>query len=199
MDADRRHAPATLRNREPILAVLTRIFHTPGSVLEVASGSGEHAVWFAGKLPHRIWQPSDPDAGARASIASWQREAKQSNLLPPVDLDASAAAWPVVASDAVVCINMIHIAPIEACDGLFAGAARILAPGAPLYMYGPYKRNGAHTAESNARFDEGLRAQNPAWGVRDLEDVIARAARHGLRHEETIAMPANNQSLVFRR
>jgi hypothetical protein len=168
-------------------------------VLEVASGSGEHATFFASRLSHVTWQPSDADAGARASIDEYVAESGLANVRPAIALDAMAADWPIARADAVVCINMIHIAPIEACDGLMRGAAAVLAAGAPLFLYGPYKRGGVHTAESNARFDAGLRAQDPRWGVRDLEDVIARAERAGLTHEAIVEMPANNLSVVFRR
>ena len=195
---DRRFAPATLRNRDPILAVLGRVLPARGVVLEVASGSGEHAIYFAESLPALTWQPSDPSAAARASIAAWAAQTGLRNVLPPVALDA-AAAWPVDASDAVVCINMVHIAPWEACVGLMRGAARVLSPGAPLVLYGPYRVAGAHTAPSNAAFDEDLRGRDPRWGVRDLEAVVAEAQAHGIAHVETVAMPANNLAVVFRR
>jgi hypothetical protein len=195
----KRHAPATERNREPILAVLAPLLESPVLVLEVASGSGEHALYFAGKLPHVTWQPSDADADARASIEAYRAEAGLTNLRAPIAVDATAAEWPIAEAGAVVCINMIHIAPLAACDGLMRGAARVLRAGAPLFLYGPYKRGGVHTAESNARFDADLRARDPAWGVRDLEDVIARAEREGFAHEATVAMPANNLLVVLRR
>jgi hypothetical protein len=196
----RLYAPAVARNREPILAVLSRVLPATGLVLEVASGSGEHAAFFAAALPLLTWQPSDADPRARASIAAFRDAGAPPNLLPPVALDASAAAeWPVVGAAAVVCINMIHIAPWSACEGLMAGAARILPLGGVLYLYGPYKEEGRHTAPSNAAFDADLRARDPRWGVRDLAEVIALARRHGLAHRETVAMPANNRSVVFRR
>ena len=200
MAPSKRHAPATERNREPILEVLSRLLTTPGAlVLEIASGSGEHAAWFAAKLPHVTWQPSDVDAEARASIDAWAGEAGVANVKPAIALDAAAAKWPEMRADAIVCINMIHIAPPEACEGLLRGASTLLAWGAPLFLYGPFKVYGEHTAPSNARFDEDLRARNPTWGVRNLDDVIVRAAANGLAHEETVAMPANNLSVVFRR
>ncbi len=195
---DRRFAPATLRNRDPILSVLGRVLPARGVVLEIASGSGEHAIYFAESLPALTWQPSDPSAAARASIAAWAAQAGLRNVLPPVALDA-AAVWPVDVSDAVVCINMVHIAPWEACVGLLRGAARVLSPGAPLVLYGPYRVAGAHTAPSNAAFDEDLRGRDPRWGVRDLEAVVAEAQAHGIAHVETVAMPANNLAVVFRR
>lgn len=195
----RLHAPAVARNREPILAVLRRVLPSTGLVLEVASGSGEHAAFFAAALPQLTWQPSDPDPRARASIAAFRDTGAAPNLLPPLDLDVMAAAWPVAGAAAVVCINMIHIAPWSACEGLVAGAARALPPGGVLYLYGPYKEEGRHTAPSNAAFDADLRARDPRWGVRDLGAVAALARRGGFAHEETVTMPANNRSLVFRR
>jgi hypothetical protein len=191
-------APAVARNRDPILAVLRDVLPA-GFVLEIASGSGEHAVHFAAALPHLVWQPSDPDAQARLSIAGHAARTNLPNLLPPLDLDAAAADWPVTRADAVVSINMIHIAPWASTEGLMAGAARLLAAGRPLYLYGPYREHGQHTAPSNADFDASLRSRNPAWGVRDLDEVAALAARHGLTLERTVAMPANNLSVIFRR
>lgn len=195
MSDARRHAPATQRNRDAILAVLRGALPTAGLVLEVASGSGEHVLHFAGALPGLTFQPSDPDPGALASIAAWT--ADRANILPPVQLDATGD-WPIAAADAILCINMIHVAPWDATIGLLAGAARILAPGAPLYLYGPYRRNGAHTAPSNEAFDRSLRDRDPAWGVRDLEAVIALAMADFTGPAIT-EMPANNLSLVFRR
>jgi hypothetical protein len=193
------HAPATARNRDPILAVLSRVLQPAGVVLEISSGTGEHAVAFATGLPWLEWQPSDIDARSLASIAAHRAESGPGNLRPPLILDAAAADWPVDRADAVVCINMIHIAPWTACVGMMAGAGRILPVGGILYLYGPFKENGTHSAESNARFDAELQSRDPAWGVRDIEAVIALAAEHGLRHVETAVMPANNRSVVFRR
>jgi hypothetical protein len=196
----KRHAPATDRNRIPILGVLERIFRTKGMVvLEVASGSGEHAVFFSEKLPHVIWQPSDIDAEALGSIEAWRAECRLPNLRPPVTLDATSSVWPVKRASAVVCINMLHISPPDACRGLFVGAAAVLPWGSPFFLYGPFKVYGEHTAPSNAQFDADLRKRNPAWGVRNLDDVIAEAAACGFAHEETVTMPANNLSVVFRR
>ena len=204
----RQHAPATARNREPILRVLQRVLPPTGTVLEVASGSGEHAIFFAPRLKPRIWQPSDRDPVLRASIEAWQSDWPASNLLPPLDLDARALLWPVESEEgdrlltpepitAIVCINMIHISPWDACVGLMAGAGRILPSGGILYLYGPYKQNGEHTAPSNEFFDETLRSQNSEWGVRALEDVIALANTHQLTLLETVEMPANNLSVIF--
>lgn len=195
----RRFAPATARNREPILAILRRVLPSRGTVLEIASGSGEHAIFFAEKLPQLTFQPSDPDPAARLSIASWRELSALPNLLPPLELSAAAAEWPVAHADAILNINMVHISPWEAALGLFRGAGRLLAPGSALYMYGPFKIGGVHTAPSNERFDEGLRMQNPQWGVRNLDDVVAAAREHGLHHEETVPMPANNFSVIFRK
>jgi SAM-dependent methyltransferase len=198
MDA-RLFAPATRRNRDAILAVLRAHLPERGMVLEVASGSGEHAVHFAAQLPGLVLQPSDPDAEARASIEGWRRATGLPNLRAPLALDVAAATWPIAAADAVLCINMVHIAPWRAADGLMRGAARLLGPGGVLYLYGPYRRGGRHTAPSNAAFDRSLRAQNPDWGVRDLEAVAALAAGAGFAPPLIVEMPANNLSLVFRR
>jgi len=195
----RRYAPATQRNRDPILEVLRRVLPSAGTVLEVASGSGEHAVFFADALPDLIWHPTDPDPDNRASIRAWIAQSGVTNVTVPADLDAAARAWPVTHADAIVCINMIHISPWAATLGLLAGAARTLPTGAPLYMYGPYRRNGGHTAPSNEIFDQSLRQQNSEWGVRVLETVADAAAEAGLTLDEVIEMPANNLSVVFRR
>jgi SAM-dependent methyltransferase len=187
------------RNREPILAVLKRVLPPAGLVLEVASGSGEHAVFFAKGLPALSWQPTDPDVGALASIAAHRAAAQAPNLLAPVRLDATAERWPVERADAVVCNNMIHITPWAVSEGLIAGARRILPAGGVLYLYGPYRIDGRHTAPSNQDFDTWLRAQNAASGIRDLAGVTDLAARHGFAPTETVPMPANNLSVIFRR
>jgi len=192
-------SPAALRNRGPILDVLRRVMPARGTVLEIASGSGEHAVHFAAGLPHLSWQPTDLDPDALASIAAHRDAAGAPNLLPPIELDAVAPFWPVAHADAIVSINMIHIAPWSAAEGLVAGAGRMLAPGAVLFLYGPFKEDGRHTAPSNAAFDASLRTSNKEWGVRDLAEVAALAGRHGLDFAERVAMPANNLSVVFRR
>jgi hypothetical protein len=194
----RQFAPATARNREPILEVLRRVLPADGLVLEISSGTGEHATFFAPNLPGLTWQPSDPDPAARASIAAWTAMTAASNVLAPLDIDARAPVWPVAKADAIVCINMIHIAPWPATLGLFAGARRILATGGLVYLYGPFKRDGRHTAPSNAAFDESLRGRNSEWGVRDLGDVSAIAAQAGLGLAEVVAMPANNLSALFK-
>ena len=192
-------APSVARNREPILAVVRRALPERGLVLEIASGSGEHAVYFAAALPGLTWQPSDPDPEARASIAAYRAAMALPNVLPPLALDAAASRWPVTQADVIVAINMIHIAPWAAAEGLIAGAERLLPAGGVLFLYGPFRENGRHTAPSNAAFDESLRARNREWGVRDLDEVAALAIRSGFALEERVAMPANNLSVVFRR
>ena len=198
MTDPRLYAPAVARNSAPILAVLTRVLPESGLVLELASGSGEHGVHFAAALPHLDWQPSDRDGQALASIDAHRRSGP-ANLRPAVTLDAMSAEWPVAAADAIVCINMIHISPWAACEGLMAGARHTLVSGGVLYLYGPYKRGGCHTAPSNAAFDESLKSRDPSWGIRDLSEVVALADCYGLRHLETVEMPANNLSVVFRK
>lgn len=195
----RRYAPAVQRNLDPILSVLPRLLPAEGLVLEVASGTGEHAVAFAQRFPALTIQPTDPDPESRESIQAWREHAPQPNLLAPLFLDASAWDWPVRAARFVICINMIHISPWESCLGLLRGAARVLPQGGGLYLYGPFRRGGLHTAPSNEDFDQRLRAQNPTWGVRDLDEVQRAAAAHDLRLAEEIAMPANNLSLLFRK
>jgi hypothetical protein len=195
----KRHAPASGRNRSPIAAVLREVLPESGTILEVASGTGEHAAWFAGLFPALLWQPSDPDPDSLASIAAWRDEAGLANLLPPLRLDASAEEWPLAAADALLCVNMVHISPWKATEGLMRGAGRLLAAGAPLILYGPYRRVGVPTAPSNEAFDESLRARNPQWGLRNLEAVEAEAATHGLWLERVVEMPANNLTLAFRR
>lgn len=191
--------PAAGRNRDVILAVLRRHLPATGSVLEIASGSGEHGLYFSRELPGVEWRPTDPDAAALDSIATWRAQEGPPNLLEPLALDAALADWPVEAADAVVCINMIHISPWAATQGLMAGAGRILGAGGVLYTYGPYREAGVQTAPSNEAFDESLKSRNPDWGLRDVEAVSAEAGRHGLRLIERVEMPANNLSLVFRK
>ena len=195
----KRHAPATLRNRDAIVDVLSDWLPATGRVLEVASGSGEHAVHFAGAFPNLAWQPSDPDPAGLMSIAAYRTEAGLANLAAPVALDAASDVWPVERADAMLCINMVHISPWEATVGLFAGAARLLPPGAPLILYGAYIEAGFAAAESNLAFDVNLRAGDPAWGLRDLDMVKAAAPQAGLLFDERRAMPANNLMLLFRR
>jgi hypothetical protein len=195
----RQRAPAVERNRDPIVEVLRRVMPERGLALEIASGSGEHAIHFARAFPQLAFLPSDPDVKARSSIAAWIGVSDLSNILAPIALDAAAAPWPVEEADAIICINMTHISPWAATEGLFKGAARLLASGAPLYLYGPFKRGAAHTSESNQAFDDWLHANNPQWGVRDLELVIDCAGTNGFSKPEIVEMPANNLSLLFRR
>jgi hypothetical protein len=196
---ERQHAPATARNREPIIAVLRSVLPPTGLVLEIASGTGEHAVSFAAAFPNLEFQPSDPSPAARGSIAAWTAAAGAGNVRPPLDLDAAQAAWPIDAAAAVLCINMIHISPWEATVGLMRGTGRILSPGAPLYLYGPFIRAGRALEPSNAAFNASLRRQDARWGIRELEDVTRCAADNGLTRELVREMPANNLSLVFRK
>lgn len=192
----RKHAPATLRNREAIAAVLAEVLPVSGTVLEVASGSGEHCAFFAERFAALRWQPSDPEPSALASIASWC--AGLDNVAPPLAIDA-ATEWPVERADALLCINMVHISPWEATLGLLDGAARVLPQGEPLILYGPYLRAEVETAPSNAAFDASLKARDPRWGLRDVADVTAAAAARGLGFERLVEMPANNIMLVYRR
>lgn len=193
-------SPATARNKDLILEVLRGHLPASGQVLEIASGAGEHAVHMAANLPGLIWQPSDPDPQALNSISAWRAQEGTANLRAPIELDAARPdSWRVTAADAIVCINMIHISPWAATEGLFAGAARLLPVDGVLVTYGPYLEDGVETAPSNLAFDESLKSRNPAWGIRRREDVEALAANHGLALHARIAMPANNLSLVFRR
>jgi hypothetical protein len=198
-EADKRHSPSAARNREPILAVLRRVLPATGVVLEIASGAGEHAVHFAAALPRVAWQPTDPDPDSRRSIAAWRAEAALPNLREPLALDVTQPDWPLARADAVVCINMIHISPWSATLALFAGAARLLPPNAPLFLYGPFRQPSVPTAPSNEAFDASLRDRNPEWGLRDLAEVTAVAQTRGFTAAEVVEMPANNLSVIYRR
>lgn len=215
----RQYAPATERNREPILAVLQQVLPIElfqgKTVLEISSGTGEHGIFFAPQLPYLNWLPSDPNPLARDSIAAWQTAVPLANCYPPIDLDASTHRWPIESDSlplplqqtdfdrttiaAIVNINMIHIAPWVACEGLMAGANRILPSGGTLYLYGPFFQETVPTAPSNLAFDQNLKARNPSWGIRSLEEVIALARSQQLVHQQTIPMPANNLSVIFQR
>ena len=199
MNDDRQYAPATLRNRDFILDVLRDVLPTTGVILEIASGSGEHIVHFARNLPDLVFQPSDPDPDARLSVAAWASAEGVANVHAPLALDVSEPVWPIASADGVICINMVHISPWEATLGLMRGAAAILPPGAPLYLYGPYIREGIATAPSNQAFDRSLRDRNPNWGLRDLEVVAATAHSAEFSAPVITEMPANNLSVVFRR
>jgi len=195
-----RSAPAALRNRDFIAAVLREALPASGMVLEVASGTGEHALHFARLFPRLDWQPSDPDPEARASMLAWSEAAGLPNLRAPAALDAACDRWPVERADALLCINMVHISPWEATEGLMRGAGRVLTEaGAPLILYGPYRRTGVATAPSNAAFDASLKARDARWGLRDVETVAVEAERNGLLLYTLVEMPANNLILVFRR
>ncbi|NEO86805.1 MAG: DUF938 domain-containing protein [Spirulina sp. SIO3F2] len=199
----RQFAPATQRNRTAILEVLQTVLPTAGTVLEIASGTGEHAVFFAPQFPDLIWQPTDLRPESLESIKAWQDYQSTPNLKSPFQLDVCQQSWPIeneaIASsiNTIVNINMIHIAPWAACEGLMAGAERLLPTGGLLYLYGPFKRQGEHTAPSNAAFDASLRATDPDWGVRDLAAVEAIAVQHQLQLQQVIPMPANNFSVIF--
>lgn len=197
---DRLMAPATARNREPIGQVLHRHLPRSGLVLEIASGSGEHVVYLAATQGADLtFQPSDPDARARASIDAWVASSGARNVLPAIALDAAAESWPIRRADVVICINMIHIAPWGAAVGLMRGAARLLPVGGLLYLYGPFRRDGRHTAPSNEAFDRSLRDRDASWGVRDLEEVVKLAVLEGFHEPAIEQMPANNLSVVFNR
>jgi SAM-dependent methyltransferase len=209
----RQFAPATERNRDPILAVLQQILPATGAILEIASGTGEHAAFFAPQLSPRYWLPSDASPEALDSIRTWQEYGSCETLLSPVMLEVSQSHWPVEVQalllqpplhqssglNAIVNINMIHISPWSATLGLMAGAGQLLPPNGILYLYGPYRQRGIPTAPSNEAFDEMLRTRDPAWGIRNLEDVIAVASQHGLQFQESMPMPANNLSVIFKR
>jgi len=198
----RRTSPAAQRNTAAIAEVLAEyVQFTPeaGLMLEIASGSGEHVLAFARRWPGLIWQPTDRDPDALASIDAWAAEAGLANVRPALLLDVERGPWPIPAAQAVICINLVHIAPWSACEALMRGAGAVLPRGAPLFLYGAMKVGGQFTADSNAAFDRSLRARDPAWGVRDLEAVEAEALANGLRLVRTVAMPANNFSLVFER
>jgi hypothetical protein len=198
----RQYAPAAERNAGPILDVLASHLPRTGTILEIGSGTGQHVIAFAAAYPNLRWQPSDPDPAARASIAAWTAAADLANVSPPLDLDVTGEDWtrrldPPLQS--IVCINLLHIAPWATCAGLMAGAAALLEPRAAIYLYGPFKQGGRHTAPSNAQFDRYLRAYDPNWGVRDVEAVIETAGHHGLDPVDIVPMPANNLSIVLRR
>ena len=197
----KQHAPATERNRGPIAEVLARELPASGSVLEIAAGTGEHAVFFAGQFPALQWQPTDPSPEALASIVAYRADYPGDNLAAPLLLDAAAPdAWPVAQAAALVCINMVHISPWEATLGLFRGAAHVLSTsGGPLILYGPYIEQGVETALSNLDFDASLKARNPLWGLREAEALDALAVTHGMRRTARHALPANNIMLVYRK
>jgi hypothetical protein len=199
MTDPRLFAPSAMRNRDPILEVLRKVLPARGVVLEIASGSGEHVAHFAAALPGLTFQPTDPSPEARASIDAWIAETGLQNIRPAAALDATRPPWPLSWADAIICINMVHISPWAATQGLFNQAYEILQPGAPVYLYGPYLRRGVETAPSNLAFDASLRAQNSEWGLRDLADVAAVARENEFSAPEIVEMPANNLSVIFRK
>ena len=195
----RRSAPAALRNREPIAEVLREWLPPNGIVLEIASGSGEHAIHFAERFPQLDWQPSDIHPDALASIAAWSERSDLPNLHAPLKLDASAADWPIAHADALLSINMVHISPWASALGLLDGAHRLLRPGAPLILYGPWLTKSIPTVQSNLDFDQDLQRRDSAWGLRMVEDFAAAAEKRGLELVETRTLPANNMMLLLRR
>ncbi|GHA96848.1 DUF938 domain-containing protein [Modicisalibacter luteus] len=197
--AERLSSPAAARNREPILAVLREVLPERGRVLEIASGSGEHALHFARHLPSLQWQPSDPSVQALDSITAWRDAEPLTNLLGPIRLDVTERPWPCRDFDALVCINMLHISPWQAAQALLAEAGERLPADGTLYLYGPFQHRDQPLAPSNADFDADLRRRNSQWGIRHLEDVQAEGERHGLVLERIVEMPANNLSVVLRR
>ncbi|MGK7882851.1 MAG: DUF938 domain-containing protein [Crocosphaera sp.] len=203
MNSLKQYAPATQRNREYILEVLLRVLPSSGDILEVASGTGEHSLFFAPAFSPRLWIPSDPNPIARDSIEAWREESLIDNIQPPLNINVETSSWEIEKQNlnitTIVNINMIHISPWKACLGLMEGANRILPSGGILYLYGPYKQGGKHTAPSNESFDQSLLSQNPEWGVRNLEDVIKVAEEKGLMFKEKVEMPANNLSVIFQK
>ncbi|MXP13580.1 DUF938 domain-containing protein [Altererythrobacter confluentis] len=195
----KRHAPATARNSAAIAAILARELPACGTILEIASGTGEHAVYFAREFPSLVWQPSDSDLEALASINAWRTQAGLDNLLAAAEIDAASLHWPVETADAIVCINMVHISPWSAAEGLFRHAGRILASGAPLILYGPFAEKNLPTAPSNIAFDASLRQHDPAWGLRDVSALDELASHCGMRRTARHVMPANNLMLVYRK
>ena len=202
-DSGRLFSPSAARNREVVRDVLVPRMQKSGDVVEVGAGTGEHAVCFAAALPDARWRPGDPNPESRASIAAWTAHEGLSNIAPPHAIDVRATDWPDVEPGSLaglVSMNMIHIAPFEAAAGLVSGAGRYLATDGVLFLYGPFARNGAHTAPSNADFDRSLKLRDPSWGVRDLEkEILPLCDAVGLALEEIVEMPANNLSVIFRK
>jgi len=194
----RRYAPASARNRDPLLQVLKSLLPQTGTILEIASGTGEHACYFAPAFGTAIWQPTDTDESAIASINAHRQAEAPANLAPALHLNVMEPEWPVNAADAVLCVNMVHIAPWACCENLLRGCAHVLSPGAPLVLYGPFKQDGTHTAPSNAEFDQTLRGENAKWGIRDIGEIAEAGKASGLTIEDPIAMPSNNFCVILR-
>jgi cyclopropane fatty-acyl-phospholipid synthase-like methyltransferase len=194
----RRYAPSSARNRDPLLQVLKSLLPQTGTILEIASGTGEHACYFAPAFGTAIWQPTDADESAIASIKAHRQADAPANLAPPLHLNVMEPEWHVGSVDAVLCVNMVHIAPWACCENLLQGCAHVLSPGAPLVLYGPFKQDGAHTAPSNAEFDQTLREQNAEWGIRDIAEIAEAGKARGLTVEDPIAMPSNNLCVILR-
>jgi uncharacterized protein DUF938 len=192
-------SPSAERNKQPIAEILMRVLPAQGDVLEISSGTGQHVLHFAQAMPHIRWQPTEQDADCLKSVASWLAQTPTPNVNAPLCLDVHDEIWPVHDVAAVVCLNMIHIAPPSATEALLRGAGNVIARGGILFLYGPFRRNGRHTSASNEAFDALLKAENPDWGVRNVEDVAQRAATVGLELEQTHDMPANNLAVVFRK
>lgn len=192
-------SPSAERNKGPIAEILLRVLPAQGDVLEVSSGTGQHVLHFAQAMPHIRWQPTERDADSLKSIASWLGQTPASNVNAPLRLDVYDGIWPAHGVAAIVCINMIHIAPPSTSEALLRGAGNVIVPGGMLFLYGPYRRLGQHTSPSNKAFDERLKAENPEWGVRNLEDVVQFASTVGFELEQTHDMPANNLAVVFRK
>jgi hypothetical protein len=199
MGPEQRHAPATMRNRDAIVALLEQILPPSGLVLEIASGTGEHAVYFGKAFPDLTFQPSDPDPACCQSITAWTKREAVPNVLPPLQLDAQAGQWDITKPAAILCINMVHISPWESSIGLFEKAGTLLDPGAPLYLYGPYLRDDVETAPGNMDFERSLKSRDLRWGLRDVADMDALATRTGFVRESLTEMPANNISLVYQK
>lgn len=192
-------SPSAERNKGPIAEILMRLLPAQGEVLEISSGTGQHVLHFAQAMPHIRWRPTERDAGSLKSIATRLQQTPAPNIDAPRPLDVHDAVWPAENVAAVVCINMIHIAPPSATEALLHGAGTVVAPGGILFLYGPYRREGRHTSPGNEAFDARLRAENPQWGVRDLEDVVQRARDRGFDLDQVHDMPANNLSVIFRK
>ena len=195
----RQHAPSTEQNKKPILAVLRRVLPETGLLLEIAAGSGQHATYFAPYFPSLTWQPSEPDTDSRASIKAWIEHVSTGNCNLPIDLDVTSNPWPLSNVDAIFSSNMIHITPWECCTSLLAGAGKILGPLGVLILYGPFMRGGKHTAYSNSQFDNSLKKRDPAWGIRDLDEVAEVAKSFGLACSEVVEMPANNLAMILKK